>query len=99
MSNKVLAAAYFDAVWSDHYNPDKIRELTSPDLVFRSPMPGEFHGPDAVISILDSFRESLPDLKFWSTDEALEAGDYIVARWGGGGPHTGNAITGWPPGG
>ena len=99
MSNKDLAAAYFDAVWSDHYNPDKIRELTSPNLVFRYPMHGEFHGPDAVIAILDSFRESLPDLKFWSTDEALEAGDYIIARWEGGGTHTGKAITELPHGG
>jgi hypothetical protein len=62
MSNKDLAAAYFDAVWSDHYNPDKIRELTSPNLVFRYPMHGEFHGPDAVIAILDSFRESITEL-------------------------------------
>jgi predicted ester cyclase len=99
MSKKDLAAAYFDAVWSDHYNPDKIRELTSPNLVFRYPMHGEFHGPDAVIAILDSFRESLPDLKFWSTDEALEAGNYIVARWEGGGTHTGKAITELPHGG
>jgi predicted ester cyclase len=99
MSNKALAAEYFDAVWSENYNPDKIRELTAPDLLFRYPMHGEFRGPDAVIEILDSFRESLPDLKFWGTDELLETGDYVVARWEGGGTHSGKAITELPHGG
>ena len=83
MSNKDLASEYFDAVWSEHYDPVKIRELTTPNLVFRYPMHGELHGPEAVITILDSFRESLPDLKFWATDELLEAGDYVIARWEG----------------
>jgi predicted ester cyclase len=67
--------------------------------VFRYPMHGEFHGAEAVIAILDSFRESLPDLKFWATDELLEDGDYVIARWEGGGTHTGKAITEIPHGG
>jgi predicted ester cyclase len=99
MSNKGLATQYFDAVWSEHYDPAKIRELTAPELVFRYPMHGEFHGAEAVIEILDSFRESLPDLKFWATDELLEDGDYVIARWEGGGTHTGKAITEIPHGG
>jgi predicted ester cyclase len=99
MSNKGLAAQYFDAVWSEHYDPTKIRELTAPELMFRYPMHGEFHGAEAVIAILDSFRESLPDLKFWATDELLEDGDYVIARWEGGGTHTGKAITEIPHGG
>jgi predicted ester cyclase len=99
MSNKDLATQYFDAVWSEHYDPAKIRELAAPELVFRYPMHGEFHGADAVIEILDSFRESLPDLKFWATDDLLEDGDYVVARWEGGGTHTGKALTELPHGG
>jgi predicted ester cyclase len=99
MGNRELAAAYFSAVWSDRYDPAKVRQLAAPSLVFRYPMHGEFHGPDAVIAILDSFRESLPDLNFWATDELLEDGDYIVARWEGGGTHTGKAITELPHGG
>ena len=99
MSNKDLAAEYFDAVWSEHYNPDKIRQLTHPDLLWRYPMHGEFHGPESVIEMLTTFRESLPDLKFWATDELLPAGDYVVARWEGGGTHTGKALTELPHGG
>jgi predicted ester cyclase len=41
----------------------------------------------------------LPDLTFWATEELLSAGDYVVARWGGGGTHTGKALTELPHGG
>ena len=99
MSNKDLAAEYFDAVWSQHYSPEKIRLLADPALLWRYPMHGEFHGPESVIAMLTSFRESLPDLKFWATEELLPAGDYVVARWEGGGTHTGKALTELPYGG
>jgi predicted ester cyclase len=99
MSNKDLASEYFDAVWSQHYNPEKIRLLADPALLWRYPMHGEFHGPESVIAMLTSFRESLPDLKFWATEELLPAGDYVVARWEGGGTHTGKALTELPHGG
>ena len=99
MSNKDLAAEYFDAVWSQHYNPEKIRLLADPALLWRYPMHGEFHGPESVIAMLTSFRESLPDLKFWATEELLPVGDYVVARWEGGGTHTGKALTELPHGG
>ena len=99
MSNKDLAAEYFDAVWSQHYDPEKIRLLADPALLWRYPMHGEFHGPESVIAMLTSFRESLPDLTFWATEELLPAGDYVVARWEGGGTHTGKALTELPYGG
>jgi predicted ester cyclase len=99
MSNKDLAAEYFDAVWSQHYNPEKIRLLADPALLWRYPMHGEFHGPESVIAMLTSFRESLPDLTFWATEELVPAGDYVVARWEGGGTHTGKALTELPYGG
>ena len=99
MSNKDLAAEYFDAVWSQHYSPEKIRLLADPALLWRYPMHGEFHGPESVIEMLTSFRESLPDLTFWATEELLPAGDYVVARWEGGGTHTGKALTELPYGG
>ena len=62
-------------------------------------MHGEFHGPESVIAMLTSFRESLPDLTFWATEELVPAGDYVVARWEGGGTHTGKALTELPYGG
>ncbi|HXO80090.1 MAG TPA: ester cyclase [Mycobacterium sp.] len=99
MSNKDLAAEYFDAVWSQHYDPEKIRLLADPALLWRYPMHGEFHGPESVIAMLTSFRESLPDLTFWATEELVPAGDYVVARWEGGGTHTGKALTELPYGG
>jgi hypothetical protein len=37
MSNKDLAAEYFDAVWSQHYNPEKIRLLADSALLWRYP--------------------------------------------------------------
>jgi predicted ester cyclase len=99
MSYKELATRYFEAVWSARFDPEQVRELSAPSLVFRYPMHGEFHGPDAVIEMLSSFRESLPDLEFWTTDELLEDGDHVIARWEGGGTHTGKAITELPHGG
>ena len=99
MSNKDLAAEYFDAVWSQQYNPEKIRLLADPALLWRYPMHGEFHGPESVIAMLTSFGESLPDLTFWATEELVPAGDYVVARWEGGGTHTGKALTELPYGG
>src|SRR5574337_411431 len=93
MSNKRLVTEYFAAVWSDNYDPAKWRELADKDILFRYPNHGEFHGIDAAIAMLDSFRESFPDLNFWATEELLEDGDYVIARWEGGGTHTGKELT------
>lgn len=97
-TNIDIANEYFSAVWSDQFAPDTIRRLSSPDLDFYYPMHGQFHGPDAVITMLTSFRESFPDLNFWMTHDLLEDGDHIIARWDGGGTHTGKAITELPYG-
>ncbi|MFV0494052.1 ester cyclase [Mycobacterium sp.] len=99
MNNKNLVRQYFTALWSDDYNPDKIRQLASQDMLWRYPMHGEFHGTEAVITMLHSFRESFPDLNFWPTADFLEDGDYVIVRWEGGGTHTGKALTELPYGG
>lgn len=94
-----MVSEYFTAIWSDNYEPEKIRELASPDMLWRYPMHGEFYGTEAVITMLDSFRESFPDLNFWATADLLEDGDYVIAQWEGGGTHTGKALTELPHGG
>ena len=95
-SNTDLAQEYFAAVWSDSFDPDAIRQLAAPTLDFYYPMHGQFTEVEAVITMLTSFRESFPDLNFWMTHDLLESGDHVIARWDGGGTHTGKAITELP---
>ncbi|WP_189094297.1 hypothetical protein [Nocardia jinanensis] len=40
-SNKNLVNEYYTAIWSNNYEPDTIRELTTHDLLWRYPMHGE----------------------------------------------------------
>lgn len=83
-------------MWSDSFDPDAIRQLAAPTLDFYYPMHGQFTEVEAVITMLTSFRESFPDLNFWMTHDLLESGDHVIARWDGGGTHTGKAITELP---
>jgi len=98
-ANKELVTKWFDTVWGSNYNPEFIRENAAEDIVFYYPMHGEFKGPEAIIAMLDDFRESFPNLSFWATSELIEDGNKIVATWDGGGTHTGKAFTESPFGG
>ena len=79
-TNIDLAQDYFAALWSDSFDPAAIRRLAAPDLSFAYPMHGQFDGPEAVISMLTSFRESFPNLNFWMTHDLIESGDHVIAR-------------------
>ena len=43
-------------------------------------------------------REAFPDLNFWAVGDPIAEGDYVAARWDGGGTHTGPAFSALPVG-
>ena len=44
------------------------------------------------------FRDAFPDLAFEGAYPLLADGEYVIARWVGGGTHTGSAFNDWPVG-
>jgi predicted ester cyclase len=47
---------------------------------------------------MKKFRDAFPDLAFEGAYPLLADGEYVIARWVGGGTHTGTAFNDWPIG-
>lgn len=96
--NKDIAAKWFNAVWGDDYDPTIVDELAAPDVVMQYPLHGRLEGTDAIKGMLGRLRAAFPDLKFRTVGEVVAEGDYVFARWEGGGTHTGPAFSDLPAG-
>jgi hypothetical protein len=70
-----------------------VDELGAPDLLVQYPMHGPIRGREAVKAMMAEFREAFPDLNFWGVGEPIAEGDFVAARWDGGGTHTGPAFS------
>jgi predicted ester cyclase len=42
---------------------------------------------------MTGFRTAFPDMNFWGVADLIAEGDFVVARWEGGGTHTGPAFS------
>lgn len=96
--NKAIVNEWFKAVWTKDYNPEVIRKFAADDIKFYYPMHGEFNSAESIITMLNEFRESFPNLDFWAVGDLIAEGDYVVGRWDGGGTHTGPAFKDLPVG-
>ena len=61
-------------------------------------MHGVIKDRSALKAMMAEFREAFPDLNFWGVGEPIAEGDYVAARWDGGGTHTGPAFGALPLG-
>jgi predicted ester cyclase len=87
-TNKAIVTRWWSEFWGE-LNPAIVDELGAADLLFHYPLVGEARGREAVKARLVGFRERFSDGRFELTDELIAEGDRVVARWEGGGTHTG----------
>jgi SnoaL-like polyketide cyclase len=96
--NKDIVCRWFKEFWGNPCNPDVVDQLGAPDILVHYPMHGPRRGREEVKKFMTEFREAFPDLNFWGVGEAVAEGDVVVARWDGGGTHTGPAFDDLPVG-
>ena len=96
--NKEIVGKWLDNFWSANYNPAIIDELAAPDMILKYSLHKPRKGHADIKDFMQKFRAAFPDLAFEGAYPLLADGDYVIARWVGGGTHTGAAFSDWPVG-
>ena len=96
--NKAIVARWLEKLWGNPADLSVVDELGAEDIVFHYPMHGVIKDRSALKAMMAEFREAFPDLNFWGVGEPIAEGDYVAARWDGGGTHTGPAFGALPLG-
>jgi predicted ester cyclase len=96
--NKEIVLKWLDNFWSAHYNPAIIDELAAPDMILKYSLHKPRKGHADIKDFMKKFRDAFPDLAFEGAYPLLADGDFVIARWVGGGTHTGSAFSDWPVG-
>ena len=97
-ANKAIVAEWFEKFWGNPADLSVVDKLSTPDILFQYPMHGPIHGRENLKAMMAEMREAFPDLNFWAVGEPIAEGDYVAARWDGGGTHTGPAFSALPVG-
>jgi predicted ester cyclase len=97
-ANKEIVGKWLDNFWGSKYNPAIIDELAAPDMVLQYSLHKPRKGRADIKDFMKNFRSAFPDLAFAGAYPLLADGEYVIARWVGGGTHTGTAFSDWPVG-
>lgn len=90
--NKAIVARWFANFWGKTCDLRIVDELAAPDMLLHYSLHEPRRGRDDIKAFMTDFRKAFPDLNFWGTADLVAEGDTIVARWAGGGTHTGPAF-------
>ncbi|MCB0492086.1 MAG: ester cyclase [Cyclobacteriaceae bacterium] len=96
--NKEIVGKWLDNFWGPHYNPAIVDELASKEMVLQYSLHQPRLGHADIKDFMKKFRAAFPDLAFAGAYPLLADGEYVIARWVGGGTHTGAAFSDWPVG-
>lgn len=97
-SNKEIVVRWLDNFWGSKYDPAIVDELASPDILLQYSLHKPRKGHADIKDFMKKFRDAFPDLAFEGAHPLLADGEYVIARWVGGGTHTGTAFNDWPVG-
>ncbi|MEQ8364943.1 MAG: ester cyclase [Cyclobacteriaceae bacterium] len=92
--NKEIVGKWLDNFWGPHYNPAVVDQLASKDMVLQYSLHQPRLGHEDIKDFMKKFRAAFPDLAFAGAYPLLADGEYVIARWVGGGTHTGTSFTG-----
>ncbi|KAH0525619.1 hypothetical protein TsFJ059_007966 [Trichoderma semiorbis] len=97
--NRQVITRYFQEFWTNG-NPDIVDELCADNVTVFYPMHGRMVGKAATKECLAKFKQAFPDISFrlLSPFPLIAEENYVVARWFGGGKHTGPAFYDLPVG-
>ena len=96
--NKEIVVKWLDNFWGSKYNPAIIDELAAPDMLLQYSLHKPRKGHADIKDFMKKFRDAFPDLAFEGAYPFLADGEYVIARWVGGGTHTGTGFSDWPVG-
>lgn len=96
--NKEIVVKWLDNFWGPHYNPAIVDELAAEEMVLKYSLHQPRLGHADIKDFMKKFRAAFPDLAFAGAYPLLADGEYVIARWVGGGTHTGAAFSDWPVG-
>ncbi len=96
--NKETVIKWLTSFWGPQYNPAIIDELASPDMLLQYSLHKSRKGHADIKDFMKKFRDAFPDLAFEGAYPLLADGEYVIARWIGGGTHSGTAFNDWPVG-
>jgi predicted ester cyclase len=91
--NKKIVSRWFREFWGNPWNPGIVSELGTSDIFLHYPMHEPKKGRAAVADFMTEFRNAFPDLNFRGVGNLIAEGEYVAARWEGGGTHTGPAFS------
>ncbi|KAH8820700.1 hypothetical protein F5884DRAFT_660778 [Xylogone sp. PMI_703] len=97
--NRQIVAYYYEEFWTKG-NSSVVDEVCSDDFVIYYPLHGRYVGKEAAKKMHSEFKLSFPDISFrlLSPFPLIAEENYVVARWFGGGKHTGQAFFDFPIG-
>jgi predicted ester cyclase len=96
--NKEVILEWLTGFWGPKFDPTVIDKLAAPDMVLRYSLHKPRKGPADIKDFITKFRAAFPDLAFDGEYPLLADGEYVIARWIGGGTHTGASFNDWPVG-
>ncbi|HEY5822986.1 MAG TPA: ester cyclase [Cyclobacteriaceae bacterium] len=96
--NKQVVGKWLDNFWGPKYNASIIDELAAPDMILQYSLHKPRKGRADIKDFMKKFRDAFPDLAFEGAYPMLVDGEFVIARWVGGGTHTGTAFSDWPVG-
>jgi predicted ester cyclase len=96
--NKEIIVKWLTNFWGSKYNSSIIDELATEDMILQYSLHKPRKGKADIKDFMTKFRDAFPDLAFEGAYPLLADGEYVIARWVGGGTHTGTAFNDWPVG-
>jgi steroid delta-isomerase-like uncharacterized protein len=91
--NGTTVARWLKEFWGNPWNSRIINELATADIVFHHPLHEPKRGRASLAKFMTDYRGAFPDLNFQVVGNLIAEGDTVVARWEGGGIHTGAAFS------
>jgi predicted ester cyclase len=90
--NKGVVGRWFTHFWGKTCDLAIVDELAAPDMLLQYSLHAPRRGHDDIKAFMTGFRKAFPDLNFWGTADLIAKDDCVVARWEGGGTHSGPAF-------
>jgi predicted ester cyclase len=94
-ASKQIVSRWFRSFWGSPWNPRVIGDLATEAISVRDGLREPQSGRADVTAAMVEFREAFPDLAFRIVGDLVAEGDDVLARWTGGGTHTGPAFCGF----
>jgi hypothetical protein len=76
--NKDVVTRWFGSFWDSSWSRDIVKELATPDIIFKHPMYGAKSGRRALSKFMIHLREAFPNLDFRITGEPLADRDHVA---------------------